>query len=182
MQRDTTKHDLLEKQHEAWGKQNAWHIAYENSVLPYWDAVFCDLLMPAGFRAQSEEREFVGQQDMVVGWALALTAAKNGAKYVAVVTEMDYYSCFGLAMLDPFHKHFFTIDGARVLMTNFINLVGIEGTECACEKCSGSDKLDGYECPRCNGTGVDHKDKGKDWGKTLKALLSDDKEYSPSFR
>lgn len=147
-----------------------------------WDAVLCDLLMPAGGYMQGPDgQKFVGQE-MAVGWALALTAAQNGVKYVAVVTDMNHHNHPGSAMLDPFSKHVFTIDGARVLMTNEGGMVGIAGTEFACEECSGTGKArrrDGspYECCYCRGGGVKHKDKGKNWGEILKALLSDDKEY-----
>ena len=65
-----------------------------------YDAVLCDLLMPAGKDAQGDEgMAFVGQE-VPVGFALALTAALHGAKYVAVVTDTNHHSHPASAMLD----------------------------------------------------------------------------------
>jgi CheY-like chemotaxis protein len=111
--------------------------------LPYWDAVLCDLLMPAGRDAQGTRGlKFVGQE-MPVGWSLALVAAKRGAKYVAVASDLDHHSHPASAMLDRLYG-FLKVDGALVLFTNNVNLVKIAGSE----------------------------KKGKDWGDILSLLTS----------
>jgi len=170
----------LEKQYikEGLDLRQAAERAKNESVLPYWDVVLTDLPMPAGPMAQGGEGErFVGQV-MAVGWSVALQAVKQGAKFVAVVTDMNHPHHPASAMLDAFNRHFFTMGGARALMTNYAPMVGIAGTECACGKCGGNGKSQqGEECWRCNGFGRDHKEKGKDWGKILSALLGSDKTY-----
>lgn len=181
VQYDEPKRQRLCDQYKAEGRQDYWGASYEGSRLPYWDAVLCDLLMPAGPMAQGEGKKYVGQE-MAVGWALALKAAQNGAKYVAVVTDMNHHNHPASAMLDPFNRHFFAIDGARVLMTNYVSLIGITDTECTCSKCGGTGKKkesDGseYECYWCHGSGTDFAVKGKNWGEILNALLSDKKKY-----
>lgn len=110
---------------------------------PYWDAVLCDLLMPAGKDAQGTRGlKFVGQE-MPVGWSLALVAAKRGAKYVAVASDLDHHSHPASAMLDRLYG-FLKVDGACVLFTNNVKLVDIVGT----------------------------KKRGKDWGDILDLLTN----------
>ena len=146
----------------------------------YWDAVLCDLLMPAGRNAQgSNGMKYVGVE-MPVGWSLAIQAAVNGAKFVAVVTDMNHHDHPASAMLDSLNRKIFTINDAKVLMTNYVNLVGITGTEGACTKCDGTGKTnreDGssYDCYHCKG-GVAFAQSGKDWGKILKKLQGVDED------
>lgn len=145
--------------------------AYADSLLPYWDAVLCDLLMPAGNNAQGREGyQYVGQE-MPVGWALALRAAKAGAKFVAVVTDMNHHDHPASAMLDGLGT--LRLDGAKALMTNMPQRVGIIGTECACPKCEGTgmQTIDErqYDCRYCE-KGRAFAQYGKDWGKVLHDL------------
>lgn len=157
--------------------------AQEESRLAYWDVVLTDLLMPAGPMMQGEiGRQFVGQE-MAVGWALALKAAQSGAKYVAVVSDANHHDHPASAMLDDIHDHIFTIDGARVLMTNLVPLIGIAGTEDVCPKCDGTGKrrhenreYGEYKCHECTGTGRAFTRKGKNWQKILDKLLSGNAE------
>jgi CheY-like chemotaxis protein len=174
----STHGDVDSKNKEAC---NLWWAAHDKakleSLIPYWDVVLCDLLMPAGPMAQGGEgKKYVGQE-MAVGWSLALKAAQNGARYVAVVTDMNHHCHPASAMLDDLDGHIFGIDGAKMLLTNHVRMVGIAGTECACEKCGGTGKDGEYKCWRCDGTGVDYSGKGKDWGKILEHLVNDEKEY-----
>ncbi len=178
VQYDEVRKRMLFDQYKADGLEfnEYYDRAMNETKLPYWDVVLTDLLMPAGRMAQGGVGlQYVGQE-MAVGWSLALQAAKNGAKYVAVVTDTNHHHHPASAMLDCFNRHFFTIDGARVLMTNYVGLVGIAGTETTCTSCGGSGKknrTDGteYQCYDCNGTGQDFAKKGKDWGDILKDLL-----------
>jgi CheY-like chemotaxis protein len=121
--------------------------AVTESRLPYqWDAVLCDLLMPAGQNQQGYEGEkFIGQE-MPIGWSLALMASRAGAKYVAVVTDTSHHDHPASAMLDSIGDHIFDIDGAKVLMTNTVHMVDVEGA-------------DGYI------------EKGKNWGEILNYLV-----------
>ncbi len=64
------------------------------------DVVMVDLLMPPSGHKLAEPAKFT-DQEMPVGIFLALLAAKNGAKYVAVFTDSDHHShpastCFDL--------------------------------------------------------------------------------------
>ena len=155
--------------------------AEAESKLPYWDAVLCDLLMPAGERAQGGPGlEHVGKE-MAVGWSLALRAAKMGAKYVAVASDTDHHHHPASAMLDHMSTHRFVIDGARVLMTNSVRFIGISGTEITCQECNGTNiggtDINGkqFACCYCKG-GVDFSQKGKDWGEILARLIADKQE------
>lgn len=160
---------------EGMNLNDAWAKADAETKLPYWDVVLSDLLMPAGPMSQGGPGcQYVGQE-MAVGWALALQAARNGAKYVAVVTDTNHHHHPASAMLDRFNRHFFTIDGARVLMTNYLQFVGIHGSEGTCPDCHGTGKQgDGeteWKCFDCRGTGRRYLKQGKDWGKILEQLL-----------
>lgn len=180
---------LLEKQHneeecsrliEKYKNEkleNAVRKAYQETELPYWDAVLCDLLMPAGRNQQRECMKYVGQE-MSVGWSLALEAARQGAKYVAVVTDMSHHDHPASAMLDSLSRHVFAIDGARMLMTNSVGSVGIIGSECTCKECGGTGKLkrrddSEYDCFCCT-KGIAFSKEGKDWGKILNQLMNAD--------
>lgn len=170
---DENRYDVLLKQYQAEGMK--WGDAYDKAdaetILPYWDVVLADLLMPAGPMSQGETgQKYVGQE-MAVGWSLALQAARTGAKFVAVITDMNHHRHPASAMLDRFNRHFFTIDGARVLMTNYVNLVGITGTDSPCGECRGTGKLGQYNCHRCDIPGRVFAEKGKNWGMILEQLL-----------
>lgn len=139
-----------------------------------WDVVLCDLLMPAGKDAQGPNGyKFIGQK-IPAGWSLALAAARHGAKYVAVASDMGHHDHPASAMLDRLNEHLFKIDDATVLMTNHVSLIGIAGTECVCPKCNGTLKATGYsggfyDCYCKNGTSFGEK--GKNWGEILDYLL-----------
>lgn len=148
--------------------------------LPYpWDAVLCDLLMPAGRNAQGGKgMQYVGVE-MPIGWSLAINAALNGAQYVAVVTDMSHHDHPASAMLDCMSGEIFTINGARALFTNRVGMVGIVGTERTCIECGGSGERkrgDGstYKCYTCSGTGTDYAERGKDWADILAQLMKTD--------
>lgn len=93
--------------------------------LPYWDAVLCDLLMPAGKDAMGAKGDQYIGQEMPVGWSLALVAARRGARYVGVLSDTNHHDHPASAMLDRlddehWEPHIFNIDGASVLMTNWV--------------------------------------------------------------
>lgn len=66
------------------------------------EVVFTDLLLPASNYLQSSDK-FVGKE-MMVGLFLALLAAINGAKYVAVFTDKDHHHHPGAACFREFNK------------------------------------------------------------------------------
>ena len=144
----------------------------------YWDVVLSDLLMPAGKAAQGGPGlQYVGTE-MPVGWSLAIEAALNGAKYVAVVTDMNHHHHPASAMLNGMGR-IFTLNNAKALFTNHVRMIGIEGTEKTCEECGGTgekSRNDGstYKCYTCNGTGTDYNRKGKNWARILQQVM--DKE------
>jgi len=177
-QHDKKRRQELLQEHKAKGTpfNEYYDKVLAETTLPYWDVVLSDLLMPAGSMSQGGVgRQYVGQE-MAVGWSLALKAAQTGAKYVAVVTDTNHHHHPASAMLDGFNRHFFTIDGARVLMTNYVRLVGITGTEVTCPDCGGAGKTNAYgteqQCYTCQGSGRDFAQKGKDWGKVLSVLIA----------
>lgn len=158
---------------EGMSEWNARQKASKENKLPYWDVVLCDLLMPAGNDAQgSKGQQFVGQE-MPVGWSLALVAATRGAKYVAVASDTNHHDHPASAMIDRIGV--VNVDGAKVIFTNNISLVGIFGSECVCPTCNGTLRhnlrWDGKEAECDCKTGTSFSKWGKDWGKILNQLL-----------
>lgn len=92
------------------------------------EVVLVDLLMPASRQQQGEKGiRFVGQE-MPVGIFLALLAAKNGAKCVAVLTDSDHHShpasaCFDAIQRDENCPQPLTVDGATVVLSNNRNWI-----------------------------------------------------------
>lgn len=142
--------------------------------LPYWDAVLCDLLMPAGKDCQGRNGlQYVGQE-MPVDWSLAIVAATRGARYVAVVTDLDHHSHPASAMIDRIPRRI-KVDGSIVMFTNSVARVGIVGSECDCPTCNGTMKhrlsYDGSENNCSCKTGKSFSKWGKNWGGILENLL-----------
>lgn len=91
------------------------------------EVVLVDLLLPASslfidMGTEGRPMSLVGQE-MPVGIFLALLAAKNGAKYVAVFTDSDHHSHPASACFDAFNKGEnqpipLTVEGAKVLLCN----------------------------------------------------------------
>ena len=162
-QQDNTIFQRLYKEYTEACVTDAYSKAHTKSTLPYWDAVLCDLLMPAGNDAQKEKKAL--GQEMPAGWSLALVAAMRGAKYVAVASDVNHHDHPGSAMLDRLDDcrgHIFNIDGAKVLMTNRIDFV--HPAEEICLECTMYLKnYCGNGC--CKAIG------GKDWGKILNRLI-----------
>ncbi|HAS00039.1 MAG: hypothetical protein US57_C0004G0033 [Candidatus Moranbacteria bacterium GW2011_GWC2_37_73] len=154
------KKQLME---EGIGWEEAYFKAKKETLLPYWDAVLCDLLMPPTNKNQNHPELFINE--MPVGWSLALQAAKEGAKLVAVVTATNHHHHPASTMLDAISEHIFIVDGAKMLLTNYERKVELAGTEHACKECNGSE-----ECCQCDGTGVIIEE-GKDWGSVLDILI-----------
>lgn len=174
--RDREKFALLRDQYKEQGVEDYFEKAKAESLLPYWDVVLCDLLMPAGSNAQgSKGLKYVGQE-MPVGWSFAITAALRGAKYVAVVTDMNHHDHPASAMLDSMSDTVFDLHGAKALFTNDVRMVGIEGTQGVCMDCLGTGKkFDGratYECYTCQGTKSAYAEEGKDWLNILNRLTN----------
>jgi len=145
--------------------------AMNETGISYWDAVLCDLRMPAGRDALGGEgMKFIGQE-VPVGWSLALVAVEYGAKYAAVVSDMNHHSHPSSAMLDRLKRHIFFVDQAKMLLTNHVSRVGITGTEFTCTTCGGSRKDGTSKCWSCNGTGTNFTETGKDWSEILERLI-----------
>ena len=85
------------------------------------DVVLTDLLMPASKESQGDKGEqFIGQE-MPVGIFLALMAAANGAKYVAVSTDANHHDHPASACLDYYHysrKDFLRVEDAKLVFSN----------------------------------------------------------------
>lgn len=130
------------------------------------DVVLCDLLMPAGRERQGEKgAQYVGQE-MPVGWALALMAVLQGAKYAAVVTNLNHHEHPAAAMLDRLgsdglnrHKDEFVkirANGVPIGFVNYAPMVGVEGTSCT--ECDGTGKQIECNCWICKGSGKRYND------------------------
>lgn len=166
----------------------------------HWDAVLCDLLMPASEMEMGEKGlKYVGQE-MPVGFALSLMAAMRGAKYVAVVTDTSHHDHPAAAMLDELlstcpNKHDsdgsppkFNVNGA---IFGFYHNPFVHVDETICSDCKGSGKREKCHCveqnsgtPKadcycchgvgeyCHSCGSSGKQWGKDWGSILKHLVT----------
>lgn len=102
---------------------------WQNGEFPKhgFDVVLTDLLMPASGMLQGKGMKFVGQE-MPVGIFLALLAAKNGAKHVAVFTDSDHHAHPASACFDSFNEGKYMsvvlpVAGAQVILVNSPNLV-----------------------------------------------------------
>lgn len=141
-------------------------IAVELCPPPPFEAVLSDLLMPAGREQQGlTGAKYIGQE-MPVGFALALMAVLQGARYVAVVTNMNHHDHPAAAMLDRLtsgsfcdddqHPAKITVNEVPVDFVNDAPMVGIEGTTCS--DCSGSGKQTERACWLCRGSGKNERD------------------------
>lgn len=123
--------------------------AFKEAELPYWDAVLCTFIMPATFDGCDENGVDFEVRECAVGVSVALQAAVNGAKYVAVASSMSahtHVNCIqawqSTKLLDPLYE-ILTVNGARMWVSHLPPMVKILGTE----------------------------NKGKDWGKILNMLI-----------
>ncbi|MCR4322733.1 MAG: response regulator [Candidatus Azambacteria bacterium] len=93
------------------------------------EVVLADLLMPASEENQGPKGRAFLEQEMPVGIFLALLAAKNGAKYVAVFTDSDHHSHPASACFDDFNLKGennptpFMVEGAKTLLSNAVSWV-----------------------------------------------------------
>lgn len=87
------------------------------------EVVLVDLLMPASAQTQGPKGDQYVGKEMPVGIFLALLAAKNGAKYVAVFSDSDHHSHPASACFDAFNKYEseptpFNVNGAKIILSN----------------------------------------------------------------
>jgi CheY-like chemotaxis protein len=141
-----------------------------------YDVVLSDLLMPAPGMMLSDEarREYEGKEH-ALGWALVLRAVLNGARYAAVVSQVNHHAhpaAFALDAIDNADdddamKPQFDINGARVGFFHAPTCL-VEGVYGCYWKCDRGKNERGNPCKLCNGTGFA---RGKDWGLVLRVLL-----------
>ncbi|MEK7607170.1 MAG: hypothetical protein AAB444_03185 [Patescibacteria group bacterium] len=134
-------------------------------VQPPFDVVLCDLLMPAGAVEQGTDgMKYVGQE-MPVGLALALMAVLQGAKYVAVVTNLNHHQHPAAALLDRLGSDglgdtegFVKIraNGVPIGFVNYAPMIGVDGTTCTA--CGGTGKQTERDCWICKGSGKGYRD------------------------
>lgn len=92
------------------------------------EVVLCDLLMPASGQMQGKDGARLVGQVMPVGIFLALLAAKNGAKHVAVFTDSNHHQHPASACFDSFNPEeskpaVFTVGTAKMILCNAGNWV-----------------------------------------------------------
>jgi len=83
---------------------------------PDFDAVLVDLLVPASRQQQGPAGLRLAGQEMPVGVFIALLAAKNGVKHVAVFTDRSHHDHPASACLDAFNDESFTVEGNKVIL------------------------------------------------------------------
>lgn len=100
--------------------------ARAKSIIPLpFEAVLTDMMMPAGY-AHAANANVRGDEQVPFGFILALKAAARGAKYVALVTDINHHNSAMSAGLDHlgdsyWRKGFtpnFEINGARVMFVH----------------------------------------------------------------
>lgn len=145
------------------------------------DVVLVDLLMPASRQQQGPDgAKFVGQE-MPVGIFLALLAAKNGAKLVAVHSDSCHHSHPASACFDSFSRFFWgepdsnhsgwshdedkphalAVGGAKLILSNNRNWVHDVNPENMAQRLSWEEKGAGKPSVRA-----------KDWKAVLDYLLT----------
>lgn len=77
------------------------------------DVVLTDLLMPASSQQMAPESKGLAGQEMPIGIFLALLAAKNGAKLVAVHSDSCHHSHPASACFDVFSRFFWGNPGSQ---------------------------------------------------------------------
>lgn len=99
-----------------------WNAAYERAkedatTRPNFDAVLCDLLLPASEQAQGKKGRVHVGTEMPLGTTLAFLALAAGIKRVAVVTDTNHHNHPASAAFDHF-KGAFSAGDVRVFCTN----------------------------------------------------------------
>ena len=129
------------------------------------DVVLCDLLMPAGSVEQGTEGEKYIGHEMPVGFALALMAVLQGARYVAVVTNLNHHQHPAAALLDRLGSDgldradkFVKIraNGVPLGFVNYAPMIVVDGTSCS--ECGGTGKQTEHNCWICKGSGKVYQD------------------------
>ena len=93
------------------------------------DVVLVDLLMPGSRKGQNDIGKEIAKQELPVGIFLALLAAKNGAKHVAVFTDSNHHSHPASACFDVFNPQGeikpqpLMVEGAKLFLCNSRNWV-----------------------------------------------------------
>lgn len=137
------------------------------------DVVLVDLLMPASRQMGAYSME----KELPVGIFLALLAAKNGAKHVALFTDSDHHTHPASACFDALNKSEgrptpLTVEGASVLLVNDRNLIrddeSVPAKEVERERMDGSKYIEKVY-PRI-----------KMWDRLLKYLLNPPTENESS--
>jgi CheY-like chemotaxis protein len=166
------------------------------------DVVLTDLLMPLGGTMVHDCVKRIDlEQQIPLGFIIALKAMSLGVKFVAIVTDMDHHSRDAIAQgLAEAHLKKIKIDGGKVmichaeLLKEEEDLVNLPCRACQenpglCRRCYGLDSLNtGGEpkssmfchycektnglCPVCKGTSFAPQPAKKDWGKALAELIA----------
>jgi len=99
----------------------------EATYHPDFDAVLVDLLVPNSGQSQGGKWSRT-QEEMPVGAFIALLAAKNGAKYAAVLTDSSHHDHPASACFDAFNKYegqptSFKVNDCKMIFCNNRNWV-----------------------------------------------------------
>jgi len=128
------------------------------------DAVLVDLMLPASGRAlRPEAKNLFAGKEMPIGIFLALLAAKNGAKFIAVLSDSSHHDHPASAALDFFNQEgcenptIMMVGEAKMILTNNQSWLG-------CFKKSNMAKDVGWK--------KKHDVFAKNWGKLLQCLIN----------
>ncbi len=154
------------------------YVSAEKTInIEHFDAVLIDLLMPVGSlawttKAKKALSQFLNQE-MPIGWALALLAALRGTKYVAIVSDDGHHDHPASSTLDYLCYEYghedrrFNVNGTRLLLFN-----GMSKHPLKCTDCDGTEHRVPTPdlCQTCSGRGSVFIN-GKNWGQALEHLL-----------
>ncbi len=102
---------------------NAYYEAHDQSEIPFpFDVVLTDMMLPMSQEYPTSRLYKAGQLEPL-GLILALMAAKRGAKFVALATDINHHDSAmsgGLDELNPLRAttEIYSIDSARVIFTH----------------------------------------------------------------
>lgn len=150
------------------------------TVRPMFDVVLCDLMMPAPSETMGGEGLNHVGKEMPLGLVLAFKALKEGIKYIAVVTDINHHHHPASAALDMLNSPA-DMGGARVLLTNYPNLMDFDGATFELLSREYLDSAEGkVKYPHLNGEWGPRRGvaDGKGWNQILQQLLEEKKESS----
>ena len=129
---------------------------------PLFDVALIDLLVPCSGQALADKSQ--GGKELPVGIFIGLLAAKKGARFVAVFTDLNHHKHPASACFDAFNNRetsptAFSVESAKLILCNNTNWVRDFDPENLSQPLDWLDKNPNKVC-------------GKNWNALLEYLLS----------